>query len=63
MAKIKKFEIIRMPVEVEYQRPILGRAYAVYVWIKCIRLVKFNVCGYKFVRLFIPKYEVVTDEV
>ena len=57
MAKIKKFEIIVVPVQIEYLKPILGRVFATFALLKCIKLFKFNVYGYNFYRLSIPKFE------
>ena len=57
MAKIKKFEFIIIPVQIEYLKPILGRVIALFVLLKCIKLFKFNAYGYKFYRLSIPKFE------
>lgn len=65
MAKIKKFQIIRVPVEVEYFKPIFGRLFGVYVWLKSIRLkkIKLTIFVEKKIltlqwvyRLYIPQY-------
>lgn len=42
MAKIKKIKLIRVPIEIEYCRPILGRIYAIYVWLKCIKFIRMK---------------------
>ena len=57
MAKIKKFEFMFVPIQVEYINPIRGRVYAIFAMLKCIKLFKFNAYGYKFYRLSIPKFE------
>lgn len=38
--KIKRFEVERVPVEVEYIRPIVGRLYLLFIFFKLIRHVK-----------------------
>lgn len=71
MAKIKNFQIIQVPVEVEYINPILGRLMAVYAWVRCIKLIKYRI-NYpilgspnktakkdNYYMLAIPKFEVV----
>lgn len=57
MAKIKKFEFMVVPVQIEYLKPILGRVFATFALLKCIKLFKFNVYGYKFYRISIPRLE------
>jgi hypothetical protein len=57
MAKIKKFEFMVVPVQIEYLKPISGRVFATFALLKCIKLFKFNVYGYKFYRLSIPRFE------
>lgn len=57
MAKIKKFEFMVVPVQIEYLKPISGRVFAIFALLKCIKLFKFNVYGHKFYRLSIPKFE------
>lgn len=55
--KINKFECFFVPVQIQPIRPILGRLYAVYALMRCIKLLKFSFDGYKFYRLAIPKLE------
>ena len=50
MAKIKKFEFMVVPVQIEYLKPISGRVFATFALLKCIKLFKF---GHKFYRLSI----------
>jgi len=55
--KINKFEFFFIPVQIQPIRPILGRLYAVYALMRCVKLFKFSFDGYKFYRLTIPKLE------
>lgn len=32
MAKIKKFDVLTVPIEVEYTNPIAGRLFGVFPW-------------------------------
>lgn len=61
MAKIKKFGVIQVPVEVTFIRPIRGRLLAIYVWIRLIKMFSFTFGGIRFFRLAIPRYMVVPD--
>lgn len=47
MAKIRKFQILKVPVEVEYKRPVLGRLYWFFYRLRLIRFFKINTefCG------------------
>ncbi|HRC81344.1 MAG TPA: hypothetical protein PLF27_08150 [Sedimentibacter sp.] len=51
MAKMKKFRVVRVPIEVEYVRPILGRVYALFVWLRCIKVFKFRICLSPYAKL------------
>lgn len=53
--KIKKIDFVMCPVEIQPIRPILGRIYAIYLLLKCIKLFKFSCYGYKFYRISLPK--------
>ncbi len=60
-AKIKKFDIFPVQIEVEYLSPILGRLFGALAWVFLIRLKKFNltmnnetVCS--FYRLIVPRF-------
>jgi hypothetical protein len=55
MAKIKKFEFMFVPIQIEYIKPIRGRVYAIFALLKCIKLFKFNIYGYEFYCLAIPR--------
>lgn len=73
MAKIKKFQLLRVPIEIEYQKPIKGRLVAAYAWIKCIKLIKYSmyytISGLpgratekgNYYMLAIPKFEVINN--
>jgi len=55
---MKKFRVVRVPIEVEYVRPILGRVYALFVWLRCIKVFKFRICRLtKTYMLAVPKFE------
>lgn len=54
----KRFKLLRVPVSVEYQHPIMGRIYGLYCWFKCIRAFKISICKKNYYYLAIPKYEV-----
>lgn len=56
MVKLKNFHLIRVPVEIDYCRPILGRIYAIYAWFKCIRFLKVKYYTKTFYYLAIPQY-------
>ncbi len=42
MAKTQTIEIMKVPVEIEYEKPILGRIYWFFVRLKLIRLARVN---------------------
>lgn len=44
-----------VPIQIEYIKPIRGRVYAIFALLKCIKLFKFNIYGYEFYRLAIPR--------
>jgi hypothetical protein len=44
MAKIKRFELIRVPIQIEYCRPIIGRLYAIYAWFSCVKFFRMKFC-------------------
>lgn len=61
MAKVKKFDLLPVPVEVEYINPVLGRLFGAVAWAMLVRLKKFNltmngqtVCS--FYRLIVPRF-------
>lgn len=61
MAKIKKFDVVTVPVEVEYINPVLGRLFGLVAWFMLVRVKKFNltmdnapVCS--FYRLIVPRF-------
>ena len=61
MAKIRKFDVLFVPVEVEYIKPVLGRVIGFTAWVLLIRLKRFNItmnnkplCS--FYRLIIPRF-------
>lgn len=61
MAKMKKFDVLIVPVGVEYKKPILGRLYGALAWLMVTRVRKINltmnnrtVCS--FYRLIVPRF-------
>lgn len=59
--KMKKIDILPVPLEVEYKNPVLGRVFAFFAWLMLIRFKKFNVtmngktvCS--FYRLIVPRF-------
>lgn len=61
MAKIKKFDVVSVPVEVEYLKPVLGRVFGVFAWLLMVRFKRFKVmfcneCVGSFYRLIVPRY-------
>ena len=59
MAKMRKFEVLIVPVEVEYKKPILGRLYGALVWLMVVRVKKLNFTMngksiFYFYRLIVP---------
>ncbi len=61
MARVKKFDVLIVPVEVEYKKPIRGRLFGALAWLMVVRVKKFNltiknrtVC--RFYRLIIPHF-------
>lgn len=59
--KVKKIDILPVPLEVEYKNPILGRVFAFFAWFMLVRFRKFNltmnnqiVCS--FYRLIVPRF-------
>lgn len=61
MARIRKFDFLPVPLEVEYKNPVLGRGFAALAWLMLVRFKKFNVtmggetiCS--FYRLMFPRF-------
>lgn len=59
VARVKKFDVLTVPLEVEYKKPVLWRVFALLCWLMLVRVKKFNltmnnetVCS--FYRLIIP---------
>lgn len=40
--KVKKFDVLTIPLEVEYKKPILGRVFGLFIWLMLVRVKKFN---------------------
>lgn len=59
--KVKKFDVLIVPVEVEYKKPILGRLFGLLCWLMVVRVKKFNFTMngqpiFSFYRLIIPRF-------
>ncbi len=61
MARVKKFDVLHIPVEVEYEKSILGQVFCALAWLIVIRVKKFSltmnnktVCS--FYRLIVPRF-------
>lgn len=65
--KIKRFAIERVPVVIEYTRPIAGRLLLLFNYYRLVKFIKFqptinNVPACKhFYRLYVPKLEKEVD--
>lgn len=64
--KMKKIDILPVPFEVEYKKPILGRLFVFYAWFKLVRFKRISlimnsetVCS--FYRLIVPCFVKVGD--
>lgn len=55
MAKIKKFQIVRVPVEIEYIKPVLGRLYAAWAWVRCVKFAKTKIHFHIFNKSYAKK--------
>lgn len=40
--KVKKFNVLTVPLEVEYKKPILRRVFGLFIWLMLVRVKKFN---------------------
>ncbi len=61
MAKVKKFDVVTIPVEVEYASPLLGRFFGAFVWLMIIKVKRFDFTMngqpiFSFYRLLIPLF-------
>lgn len=59
--KVKKFDVLTVPLEVEYKNPILGRLFGLFVWLMLVRVKKFNLTMngqpmFSFYRLIVPRF-------
>lgn len=59
--KVKKFDVLIVPVEVEYKKPILGRLFGLLCWLMVVRVKKFNLTMngkpiFSFYRLIVPRF-------
>lgn len=59
--RVKKFDVLTVPVEVEYKKPILGRLFGLLCWLMVVRVKKFNFTMngqpiLSFYRLIVPRF-------
>lgn len=59
--KVKKFNVLTVPLEVEYKKPILGRVFGLFIWLMVVRVKKFNLTMngqpiFSFYRLIVPRF-------
>lgn len=59
--KVKKFDILSVPVGVEYEEPIFRRLFGAFVWLMCVKVKKFDITVngqpvLSFYRLIIPRF-------
>lgn len=61
MARVKKFDVPTVPLEVEYVSPLAGRLFGLLAWLMLVRMKRFNltlnnkpVCS--FYRLIVPRF-------
>lgn len=61
MARVKKFDILIVPIEVEYKKPILRRLFGALAWLMVARVKKFSLTMngqsvLSFYRLIVPRF-------
>lgn len=59
--KVKKFDVLTVPLEVEYVKPIMGRLFCLIGWVMLVRFKKFNFIMnsqpvFGFYRLIVPRF-------
>lgn len=59
--KVKKFDVLTVPLEVEYKKPILGRVFGLFIWLMVVRVKKFNLTMngkpiFSFYTLIVPRF-------
>lgn len=59
--KVKKFNVLTVPLEVEYKKPILGRVFGLFIWLMVVRVKKFNLTMngkpiFSFYTLIVPRF-------
>ena len=59
--KMKKFDVLIVPVEVEYKKPIRGRLFALFCRLMLVRFKKFDFTMngqpiFSFYRLIVPRF-------
>ena len=59
--KVKKFDVLTVPLGVEYENPILGRLFDLFAWLMFVRVKKFNFTMngqpvFSFYRLIVPRF-------
>lgn len=59
--KVKKFDVLTVPLEVEYENSVLGRLFSLFAWLMLVRVKKFNLTMNgkpisSFYRLIVPRF-------
>lgn len=59
--KVKKFDVLTVPLEVEYENPVFGRLFGLFAWLMLVRVKKFNFTMnsqpvFSFYRLIVPRF-------
>ena len=59
--KVKKFDVLIVPLEVEYLKPIMGRVFGLFIWLMVVRVKKFNLTMngkpiFSFYTLIVPRF-------
>lgn len=59
--KVKKFNVLTVPLEVEYKKPILGRVFGLFICLMVVRVKKFNLTMngkpiFSFYTLIVPRF-------
>ena len=59
--KVKKFDVLIVPLEVEYLKPIMGRLFGLFICLMVVRVKKFNLTMngkpiFSFYTLIVPRF-------
>ena len=54
--KIQKIKIIRVEIDIEFIKPIMGRLLIPFLWVWCTRVFSKEIYRKKFYMICIPKF-------